>query len=225
MRPASVGEDLAAEHFERLGFEVLARNHRTRFGELDLVVYDGDDARLRRGQDAPVRLARAVGEPARPQALAGPPDGDRVADGVHGPPVRRAAALRRRRASCSTPTDELVRLDHLEGGVLMLARVHDVRGRRGRRAGASGWRPTSARGCRRSPSSGSRTRRCARRASACARRCVNSGYEFPLQADHGQPRAGLPAQGRPGVRPAARGRRCSSPSDQLDAGGDRERAR
>jgi putative endonuclease len=36
------GEDLAAEHFARLGFEVLARNHRTRFGELDLVVYDGD---------------------------------------------------------------------------------------------------------------------------------------------------------------------------------------
>ena len=35
------GEDLAAEHFTRLGFEVLARNHRTRFGELDLVVYDG----------------------------------------------------------------------------------------------------------------------------------------------------------------------------------------
>jgi putative endonuclease len=35
------GEELAAEHFVRLGFEVLARNHRTRFGELDLVVYDG----------------------------------------------------------------------------------------------------------------------------------------------------------------------------------------
>ncbi len=36
------GEALAAAHFERLGFEVLARNHRTRYGELDLVVYDGD---------------------------------------------------------------------------------------------------------------------------------------------------------------------------------------
>jgi putative endonuclease len=35
------GEDLAARHFERLGFDVLARNHRTRYGELDLVVYDG----------------------------------------------------------------------------------------------------------------------------------------------------------------------------------------
>lgn len=35
------GEDLAARHFERLGFEVLARRHRTRFGEIDLVACDG----------------------------------------------------------------------------------------------------------------------------------------------------------------------------------------
>ena len=34
------GEDLAAAHFERLGYRVLARNHRTRFGELDLVLVD-----------------------------------------------------------------------------------------------------------------------------------------------------------------------------------------
>jgi putative endonuclease len=36
------GEELAASHFERLGYDVLARNHRTRYGELDLVVYDGE---------------------------------------------------------------------------------------------------------------------------------------------------------------------------------------
>ena len=35
-----LGERLAAEHFERLGYTVLARNHRTRFGELDLVAAD-----------------------------------------------------------------------------------------------------------------------------------------------------------------------------------------
>ena len=34
------GEELAAEHFERLGYSVLARNHRTRWGELDLVLSD-----------------------------------------------------------------------------------------------------------------------------------------------------------------------------------------
>ena len=37
------GEALAAAHFERLGYRVLARNHRTRFGELDLVLADDAD--------------------------------------------------------------------------------------------------------------------------------------------------------------------------------------
>ncbi len=36
------GEQLAAEHFERLGYRVVARNYRTRFGELDLVVTDDE---------------------------------------------------------------------------------------------------------------------------------------------------------------------------------------
>jgi len=36
-----LGEQLAAEHFARLGFSVLAQNHHTRFGELDLVLSDG----------------------------------------------------------------------------------------------------------------------------------------------------------------------------------------
>jgi putative endonuclease len=39
----SRGEALAAQHFERLGYRVLARNHRTRFGELDLVLADPGD--------------------------------------------------------------------------------------------------------------------------------------------------------------------------------------
>ena len=37
-----LGEQLAAEHFERLGWEVVARSHRTRIGELDLVAVDGE---------------------------------------------------------------------------------------------------------------------------------------------------------------------------------------
>ena len=40
------GEELAAEHFSRLGYRVLARNHRTRFGELDLVLADEDEATI-----------------------------------------------------------------------------------------------------------------------------------------------------------------------------------
>lgn len=35
------GETLAAEHLERLGFTVVARQYRTRFGELDIVACDG----------------------------------------------------------------------------------------------------------------------------------------------------------------------------------------
>ncbi len=35
------GERLAALHLERRGFAILARNFRTRFGELDLVGFDG----------------------------------------------------------------------------------------------------------------------------------------------------------------------------------------
>ena len=42
----SRGEDLAAEHFTRLGYRVLARNHRTRFGELDLILADEDEATI-----------------------------------------------------------------------------------------------------------------------------------------------------------------------------------
>jgi putative endonuclease len=38
----AAGEALAAVHLERLGHTILARNHRTRFGELDLVTRDGD---------------------------------------------------------------------------------------------------------------------------------------------------------------------------------------
>jgi putative endonuclease len=35
------GEDLALAHLERLGYELVTRNHRTRWGELDLIVFDG----------------------------------------------------------------------------------------------------------------------------------------------------------------------------------------
>jgi len=37
-----LGEELAAAHFERLGYRIVARNYRTRFGELDLVATDED---------------------------------------------------------------------------------------------------------------------------------------------------------------------------------------
>src|ERR1700724_2656332 len=35
------GEQLAADHLGRLGFAPVARNERTRYGEIDLIVFDG----------------------------------------------------------------------------------------------------------------------------------------------------------------------------------------
>ena len=35
------GEELALRHLERRGYALVARNHRTRFGELDIVASDG----------------------------------------------------------------------------------------------------------------------------------------------------------------------------------------
>jgi putative endonuclease len=40
-RLGAAGEQLAAEHLERLGFTILERNFRTRWGELDIVAFDG----------------------------------------------------------------------------------------------------------------------------------------------------------------------------------------
>jgi putative endonuclease len=35
------GEGFASEHLQRRGFRILERNFRTRWGELDIVAYDG----------------------------------------------------------------------------------------------------------------------------------------------------------------------------------------
>jgi putative endonuclease len=35
------GEQFAAEHLRRCGYEIVARNYRTRYGELDIVAFDG----------------------------------------------------------------------------------------------------------------------------------------------------------------------------------------
>jgi putative endonuclease len=51
-------ERLAAAHLERLGYAIVARNHRTRFGEIDLIALDGDtlvfvEVKARRGAGRP----------------------------------------------------------------------------------------------------------------------------------------------------------------------------
>ncbi len=52
------GEDVAAQHLERLGYEIVARNHRTRYGELDLIAVDDEclvivEVKTRRGRGRP----------------------------------------------------------------------------------------------------------------------------------------------------------------------------
>jgi putative endonuclease len=41
-RLGRAGEEIAAAHLVRLGYDVIVRNHRTRFGELDVVAFDGE---------------------------------------------------------------------------------------------------------------------------------------------------------------------------------------
>jgi putative endonuclease len=53
----SRGEDLALEYLTNLGYELVARNWRSRAGELDLIMRDGDclvvvEVKARRGEGA-----------------------------------------------------------------------------------------------------------------------------------------------------------------------------
>jgi putative endonuclease len=70
------GEDLAATHYRRLGYEILDRNWRTPTGELDLVVHDGgtyvfSEVKARRTADfGPAAAAVTVSKQRRIRQLA-----------------------------------------------------------------------------------------------------------------------------------------------------------
>ena len=36
-----LGEELAAQHLSRRGYDIVERNYRTRWGELDIIAFDG----------------------------------------------------------------------------------------------------------------------------------------------------------------------------------------
>ena len=110
-----VGERLAREHLERLGYRVLERNHRTRFGELDLIVCD--DAQL---VFVEVKTRRTGALESSLQAVS--PDKQRrvrrmaAAWLVEAPDRPRARELRFDVVAVTVDRDgRLVRLDHLEG--------------------------------------------------------------------------------------------------------------
>lgn len=61
-----LGERLAAEHLIRRGFRILERNYRTRWGELDIIAFDGQtlsfcEVKTRRlGRDSSVAPVEAI---------------------------------------------------------------------------------------------------------------------------------------------------------------------
>ena len=172
------GEELAAEHFQRLGFEVLARNHRTRFGELDLVVFDG--RRSCSSRSRPVAPARANrGEPhdrkrSKVRRMA-------IAWLTESPTARSAPSCASTGSpSSSTATGDLVRLDHLEAA--SDARPREQRSRsKGVERGASGWRRTSGVGLPAFTVVGLADKAVREARERVRAAMVNSGYEFPLR--------------------------------------------
>jgi putative endonuclease len=120
-----LGEDLAATHFTRLGFAVLARNVRTRYGEIDLIAFDGQalvfvevkttraSARSRRATDAapPGPLERLLPrQRARVRRLAAAWLSERSHDRPSAHEIRFDAV-----GVIVDAHDRLLRLDHLEG--------------------------------------------------------------------------------------------------------------
>jgi putative endonuclease len=56
-----LGEQLAADHLTRRGFQIVERNYRTRWGELDIVAFDGCTLAF-----CEVKTRRVSGNGARP---------------------------------------------------------------------------------------------------------------------------------------------------------------
>ena len=109
------GEQLAAEHLERRGLQVLARNVRVAGGEIDLIALDGDTLAFievkttRCGTRGTVPLARLL---PRQRASLRRLAGTWLAATAH-PPARRLRldAI----GVCVDAHGSLVALDHVEG--------------------------------------------------------------------------------------------------------------
>ena len=111
-----IGEDLALAHLRRLGFELVVRNHRTRWGEIDLVVHDGStlvfvEVKTRRASGVGRGPWEALHERKRAQVR-------RMAAAYLADVQERPRAMELRFDAIGVVIDargRLVRLDHLEG--------------------------------------------------------------------------------------------------------------
>jgi putative endonuclease len=111
-----IGEDLALAHLRRLGFELVVRNHRTRWGEIDLVVHDAStlvfvEVKTRRASGVGRGPWEALHERKRAQVR-------RMAAAYLADVQDRPRAVELRFDAIGVVIDargRLVRLDHLEG--------------------------------------------------------------------------------------------------------------
>jgi putative endonuclease len=113
---------LAAAHLERLGFAILARNARTRYGEIDLIAFDGHTLVFAEIKTRRARRRWQLSAEEQPLAWL------RTSQRAH---LRRLAAAWLHRESRNRPTahtirfdgigvivdeaNRLVSLDHIEG--------------------------------------------------------------------------------------------------------------
>jgi putative endonuclease len=117
-----LGEQLAAAHLERLGFAILERNARTRYGEIDLIAFDGHTLVIVEVKTRRARRRWQLSAEEQPLAWL------RTSQRAH---LRRLAAAWLHRESRNRPTahtirfdgigvivdeaNRLVSLDHIEG--------------------------------------------------------------------------------------------------------------
>jgi len=110
------GERLALAHLGRLGYTLVARNHRTRWGEIDLIVFDGTtlvfvEVKTRRSSGGAGSALDAVahGKRQRVRRMAAAWLAE-VEDRPRSPEIRFDVV-----GVTVDAHGELVRLDHLEG--------------------------------------------------------------------------------------------------------------
>lgn len=113
------GEEIAAQHLARAGYEIVERNFRTRYGELDLIAADARcivfcevKTRVARGREGPATGLDAIGHSKRRRlrAMAGQWLRSRASDGER---IRRPRLRFDAIGITLSPSGALVELEHV----------------------------------------------------------------------------------------------------------------